>query len=63
MLITLSRRTVICQSVTEVYCTGVVSLGAVDHILKFLMVITMRCYTLIYQKNRIKTIVAELRDT
>ena len=31
MLITLSRRTTICQSVAEVYMSGVVPLGAVSH--------------------------------
>ena len=31
MLITLSRRTAICQSVAEVQLTGVVPLGAVSH--------------------------------
>ena len=33
MLITLTRRTVICQSVAEVKLTGVAPLGAVSHIL------------------------------
>ena len=32
MLITLSRRTAICQSVAEVLLTGVAPLGAVSHI-------------------------------
>ena len=31
MLITLSRRTAICQSVAEVQLTGVDALGAVSH--------------------------------
>jgi hypothetical protein len=31
MLITLSLRTVICQSVAEVYLTGMAPLGAVSH--------------------------------
>ena len=31
MVITLSRRTSICQSVAEVYLTGVTPLGAVSH--------------------------------
>ena len=31
MLITLYRRTAICQSVSEVYLTGVAPLGAVSH--------------------------------
>ena len=32
MLITLSRRAAICQSVAEIYLTGVVPLDAVRHI-------------------------------
>ena len=32
MIITLARRTVICQSVAEIYLTGVVPLDAVRHI-------------------------------
>ena len=36
MLITLSRRTVICQSVAEVQLTGVAPLGAVSHRFIFL---------------------------
>ena len=35
MLITLSRRTAICQSVAEVYLTGVAPLGAVSHRFNF----------------------------
>ena len=35
MLITLSRRSAICQSVAEVYLTGVASLGAVSHRFNF----------------------------
>ena len=35
MLITLSRRTAVCQSVAEVQLTGVVPLGAVIHRLNF----------------------------
>ena len=35
MLITLSRRTAICQSVSEVYLTSVVPLGAVSHRFNF----------------------------
>ena len=31
MLITLSRRTAICQSVSEVQLTGVTAFGAVSH--------------------------------
>ena len=37
MLITLFRRIVICQSVTEVYLTGVTPLGAVSHRFIFLL--------------------------
>ena len=37
MLITLSRRTAICQSVAEVLLTGVAPLGAVSHRFNFLM--------------------------
>ena len=36
MLITLSRRTAICQSAAEVYLTGVAPLGAVRHRFNFL---------------------------
>ena len=35
MLITLSRRAVICQPVAEVYLTGVAPLGAVSHRFNF----------------------------
>ena len=35
MLITLSRRTAICQSVSEVYLTDVAPLGAVSHRFNF----------------------------
>ena len=35
MLITLSRRTAICQSVAEVKLTGVAPLGAVSYIFNF----------------------------
>ena len=38
MLITLSHCTAICQSVAEVYLTGVTPLGAVSHILFFFLV-------------------------
>ena len=38
MLITLSRRTAICQSVAEVYLNGVAPLGAVSHRFNFLFV-------------------------
>ena len=37
MLITLSRRTAICQSVAEVYLTGVGPLGAASH--RFIIII------------------------
>ena len=37
MLITLSRRTAICQSVAEVQLTGVAPLGAVSHRFNFLI--------------------------
>ena len=36
MLITLSRRAAICQSVAQVYLTGVAPLGAVSHRFNFL---------------------------
>ena len=35
MLITLSRRTAICQSVAEVYLTGMASWGALSHRFNF----------------------------
>ena len=35
MLITLSRRAAICQSVAEVYLTGVTPMGAVSHRFNF----------------------------
>ena len=44
MLITLSRRTAICQSVTEVYLTGVALLGAVSHRFNFNSLLSLRSY-------------------
>ena len=43
MLITLSRRTAICQSVAEVELTGVTPLRAVSH--RFNFIIIIRIYT------------------
>ena len=39
MLITLSRRTAICQSVAEVQLTGEVPLGAVSHRFNLILII------------------------
>ena len=43
MLITISRCTAICQSVAEVYLTGVAPLGAVSHriIIIIIIIITL----------------------
>ena len=38
MLITLPRRTVICQSVVGVWLSGIAPLGALSHIFDFLRV-------------------------
>ena len=46
MLITLSCRTAICQSVTEVSLTGVATLGAVSHI--------FNCFNQISNNNNIE---------
>jgi len=39
MPITLSRRTVVCQSVAEVYLIGVSPLGAVSHLFNLILII------------------------
>ena len=43
MLITLSRRTAVCQSVAEVQWTGVVSLGAVSHRFNLILIYRFKC--------------------
>ena len=57
MLIALSLRTTICQSVAEVYLTGVAPLGALNHKFNFLTsgfnsyyctYICTFCYTILY---------------
>ena len=45
MLITLSRRSAICQSVAEVQLTGVTPLGAVSHRFIFLLLLLL-CYNI-----------------
>ena len=40
MLITLSRRTAICQSVAEIKLNGVAPLGAVSNRFNFIIIIT-----------------------
>ena len=47
MLITLSRRTDICQSVSEVYLTSVAPLGAVSHIFIFFNGYGLEMYSLL----------------
>ena len=47
MLITLSRRTAICQSVAEVQLTGVAPLGAVSHRFNFFNLIIIIIITII----------------
>ena len=42
MLITLSRRSAICQSISEVKLTGVAPMGTVSHRLIFKFVINLR---------------------
>ena len=42
MLITLSRRAAICQSVAEVQLTGVTPLGAVSHSFNLIQLLSIR---------------------
>ena len=51
MLITLSRRTAICQSVAEVELTGVAPLGAVGHRINLILIIISNNSLLDYSRN------------
>ena len=52
MLITLSRRIVICQSVAEVYFTVVAPLGAISHRFNFIIIIIIIIIIIMWRYSR-----------